>query len=331
MGVVFWASESQMARFTNLRVPQNSLPDVYLQMDVGSRNKCLVSGRAGTTAKRSDSRLAKASWRCRTEQREGAPPVYVADSKQRPSYLFVPFTDVHDLVYPLVYEEIRAGESLDLPALRWVHLYFNRQFAGLYLEVSLPGRFFASQRLEARNAGLPEPPSHDETTTEVPEPERLELLGVVDDALVCFDRKMRPVCPIYNLAVADGVFPRPRMNDGIALLYQLSPPPAYHFILSDESYETLEPFPIPTNLATLLPRDVYRDQRYRRWQTPPAPPEALATRYGARLRDHEEFVQEHLQDLAESIQATCALLPCDGAAEVERLTSSLAAHWFMGS
>jgi hypothetical protein len=336
-GLAFWASKTRLALLANLRVPQNTFPDVYLHMDVGSTTKCLVSGRSGTTEKRSDKGLAKASWRCRLETTPGKAPVFVANSKQRPSYLFAPLTAVSDLAYPLVYEEVRAGETLDLPDMHWVHLYYNRQFQGLYLEISTPGRHFAAQRMGADLTRT------DLTRTAIPlplprgrhpepkGPAKLEFLAVKGSALVCFDRKMRPVCPVYNLAVADGIFPRPKIVPAISLLEWLSPPPAFTFILSNHSNDLLEPFPIPVNLGELLERKPYVDQRYRRWQKPGPPPEHLEEQYARLFAAQSERTENHLQDLAEAIRASCVVMGCNAAEQIERLAAGATGRWLMDS
>ena len=356
LGVIaFWASDSRMAQLSNLQVPQDTFPEVYVQMDVGSDTKCLVSGRSGTTEKRSDESLAKASWRCRTEMPPGQPPVFVADSKRQPSFLFVPFTAVSDLMYPYVYDEVRAGEDLALPNLHWVHLYYNRQFQGLYLEISLPGRHFAAERLESALAGTldqateavdgqvdeavsdeavsDEAVSDEAVSDEVgaPEPEHLELLSAKGSALVCFDRKMRPVCPVYNLAVADGIFPRPQSSAGVAFLQHLSPPPAFSFILSDRRYDVLEPFPLPIDLGALLRREPWMDQRYQRWQEPAIAPPALEQHYAHLLRGNEKAIKTRLHHLTTSIRASCVVMECDVAAELERLAASPSGRFLLDS
>jgi hypothetical protein len=330
--VAWAASHTPNAQRANLRVPQNAFPEVYIQGDVDSDSKCLVGDRAATTAKRSESRLGKASWRCRTETRTGAPPAFVADSKRQPSFLFVPVTDVEDLAFPLAYEMIRQGESLALPRQRWVHLFYDRHFLGLYLEVTLPGRHFAAERLEARVASEPPPPTEDEE--EGPGAEKLELLSVRGDELRCFDRKMRPVCPVYNLALADGVFPRPHFEPGTALLGALvAASPARTFILSDARYDHLEPLPLAVDPGALLDRDPYVDQRYQRWQEIPGDPLAgeLAARYRERLLEDTELLETYRQGLTTSLAASCAIMHCEPEVLWRRLSEGPVARWLEAS
>ena len=311
VGVVYLASQRQGVRFANLAVPDD-LPAVYVQMDVGSRpgsdfRKCLVSSRGGTTAKRSESRLAKASWRCRVEG-EGWSPVLVADSKEEPSALFVPQVEVTDLAFPLVYEVARGAHDRPWPAMRWVRFYYERQFRGLYLQIFTPGRAFATEH----ELGHP------------------EILAVRDDRLVCFDRKLRPVCPIYTLAVADAIFPRPRSSPAAELLHRLLPPEVRTFVITDLDYTTLEPFPLPVVLErALAPGQPWVDQRYRRWWQDDPEPSGSAGDMALRQRAAEQAIAlgETLAALEAIVPASCAMMGCETESELERLRSSAARRW----
>ena len=326
---VAWAAQhTPNARRANLRVPLDTFPEVYIQGDVDSDTKCLVGDRDATTAKRSESRLGKASWRCRVEARPDAPSTFVADSKLQPSFLFVPVTDVEDLAFPLAYEAIRQGESLPLPRQRWVHLFYDRHFQGLYLEILLPGRHHAAERLEVRLAS--ELPSAEDTEEEAPKAEKLELLTVHGDELRCFDRKMRPVCPVYNLALADGVFPRPHYTPGIALLGALvADAPARTFVLSDARYDHLEPLPLAVDPGALLAREPYVDQRYSRWQEIPGNPleGELAERYRERLLTDPELLEVYRSNLTDSLTTSCAIMNCEPQVLWQRLSDGPVAHW----
>ena len=311
--LAWFAQQSRLARTAQLAVPQGSFPELYVQMDVGSdpgseRRKCLVSSRSGTTLKRSESRLAKASWRCWVTGSVGA-PVVVADSKTEPSSLLVPHTAVSDLAFPLVYEVARNEESETWPRMRWVHFFYERQFRGLYLQIDLPGRFFAAEH------GLGRP----------------ELLAVEGDRLVCFDRKMRPVCPTYVLAVADAVFPEPRRSTAGTMLEALLGEGQRTYVLSDVDYSRLEPFPIPVALAGVLETDeTFVDQRYRRWLDGAAeageegrfPPSIVA-----RAAAEAPAIRAALEAMGPSLDASCTVLECDAAAERERLSQGPASAW----
>lgn len=315
VGVVYLASHRRGARFANLDVPE-AMPAVYVQMDVGSREgsdfrKCLVSSRSGTTAKRSESRLAKASWRCRVEG-EGWAPVLVADSKEQPSAIFVPQTLVGDLAFPLVYEVVRDAHDRPLPAMRWVRFYFERQFRGLYLQVFTPGRAFAAEH----QLGRP------------------EILAVSGDRLVCFDRKLRPVCPTYNLAVADAVFPEPRPSAGAALLHSLLPEGVRTFVISELDYTTLEPFPLPVVLEeAMVPGEPWVDARYRRWWEGDgvAEPGASDELFEERAAGNRQAIREAVEALEEILPASCGVQDCDPEAELERLRGSPAMGWLAGA
>ncbi len=294
LAAVYLGSRSSLARFANLRLPETSLRESYVQMKVGSSEKCLVTDRAGTTEKRSEDALAKASWKCRRPGEDGA---LIAISKNRPSYLYVPHAAVDDLAYPWVYEVAREGEEELLPRLRWVHFFFNRQFQGLYLQVTLPGRDYGEKR------GLG----------------RLELLAVRGDEVVCFDRKMRPVCRVLTAAIADGVLPQPEVGEVAALLTALSPPAASTYFLSEQQPGSLRPFPIPLSLGAVVPtaEDPYRDQRYRAWQTLPEAPAAARQRLLERLGGRREELREHLADLGRAIAASCAVQTCEAGGGVD--------------
>lgn len=324
----FWAPRSKMARLANLEVPNSSFASVYVQMKADGRGgKCLVSGRAGTTEKRSDEGLAKASWRCRLVVQERQPLVLLAESKNEPSFVFVPVSEVEDPYYPWLYESLRSEAEGSLPPMRWVHLFYNRQFQGLYLQASLPGRHFAAQRLERRRAGA-EGSAGEAAPAEA---ERLELLTVRGDRLTCVDRKLRPLCPIYTLAVADGVFPRPMSDPTTELLSWLldtgSAGRSVSFILSDRHYDTLERFPLPFAAERWLGDEPFRDGRYHQWQSAPDPaPEVQASLY-SRLEGVETELETLGKDLDASIRASCVVMGCDAAELSARLASSPSRRW----
>ena len=318
-----WASDRPMARFSTLDVPEDpAIPEVYLQMKTASSTKCLVGGRGRTTSKRSEEDLGKASWRCRLEG--PAPSTFVAQSKLEPSFLFVPVTAVTDPGFPTVYQSLRSQLPWPAPDMRWVHLYHNRQFQGLYLEVQLAARAFAAEQ----DMG------------------RLELLAARGDELICFDRKMRPVCPIYNLAVADGVFPKPLPSSALQQLFSLTAAaaeaqdmtPERAFVISDGDvqdtaqieagerwdYTSLLPFPLPFSLHDALPSaaEPYRDGRYSRWfQDQPVddeapPPQAL-----------DDDTQAALTALPSSFAASCQVMECNADVLLQRLRGGPSLAW----
>lgn len=326
-GVMLLASQRQMARFANLAVPEGPFGAVYVQMDVGSTTKCLVSDRGGTTVKRSEARLARASWRCRVEGDSAAPTV-VADSKEQPSFVFVPMTAVEDLGYPWIFEAVRRADGLPVPGMRWVNFHYNRQFQGLYLEIATPGRQFMMENGRAALAqqGLTE------AGHEVPRP---ELLAVDGDRLVCFDRKMRPSCPTYNLAVADAVFPVPSSTPARTFLRRFLDPSVFTFIIyeTNEAYGTdygvLEPFPLPVALGRLLDGgEGWVDQRYRRWRLDETDVDAATeSRYHDALLDQRDAVAAELEALGASIDASCVVMECDALTERARLEESVGIAW----
>lgn len=275
--------------------------------------------------------------------------VILAESKREPSFAFVPVTDIEDPFFPWLYETLRQEESDSgallagaLPPLRWVHLYYNRQFLGLYLQVSLPGRHFADLRLQAEGVagetnrvapgeGAPGEGSQKEAPAEA---ERLETLIVAGDRLVCADRKLRPICPIYNLAVADGVFPQPVRRPETDLLSWLlaarAPRRSFTFILSDRRYEELEVFPLPFDPSAWLGGEPYQDRRYLQWQGTVAPEKNHMHKLQQRVRPHVEELDPLAADLKSSIRASCRMTSCASEALIERLEASPSRRWALG-
>lgn len=301
------ASQSPMARFSNLARPEVSFPDVYVQMKVGSDEKCLVSGRAGTTVKRSESSVARTRWDCRFVEHSGGATTVIAIDKNRPSWLFVPFTEVEDLAFPIVYGAVRETLERPMPRVRWVHFFFNRQLRGLYLEVQLPGRRFASDH----------------------ELGRLELLTASGDEMVCFDWKMRAICRVYEAMVADAIFPAPATDQGLRFLSGLAPSASRSFILSELDLETLVPYPLPVAVDRLIPsgRDPYHDERFRRWQGAAPVTAETEARYAEAVRDSEPPVATFLDDLRRSIEVSCSVLPCDPEPYLARLENEPTRLW----
>lgn len=318
LAVAWLATQSPRARFSNLKVPAEGFAEVYLQSEPGKADKCLVGGRGRTTAKRSEDKGGKASWRCR--QIGEGPSIHLAESKLEPSYLFVPVTQVHDLAFPLVYDSLRQELPLPMPAMRWVHFFHHRQFQGLYLEIQLPARAFAAENQLGR----------------------VELLAMADNRLLCFDRKLRPVCPIYNLALADGILPMPLGNDASRRLFALAAAGGERqFVLSDTDYRLLYPMPMPVALHELLPRDgLYRDQRYRRWLDDDAAEalavtsdEALAVRHDAvtpgdaAAPPSGDALAAFQLHLPASLAATCEVMTCDAESLLSSLERSPSLRW----
>ena len=145
IGAGIITSRSRLSEFSNLQLPEVSFQQTYVQMNERSTNSCTVTDRAGTTVKRSETDRAKSDWECRQVGEAEGPLVLLAISKKQSSYLFVPFTSVSDLLYPFVYEIVRTTQKLNIPRIVWTHLFLNRQFRGLYLQITLPGDKFSEE------------------------------------------------------------------------------------------------------------------------------------------------------------------------------------------
>jgi len=307
IGAGITASRSRLAEFSNLQLPEVSLQQTYVQMNVGSTNPCTVTDRAGTTVKRSETDRAKSNWEClQVEEAEG-PLVLLAISKKQYSYLFVPFTSVSDLLYPFVYEIVRTTQKLNIPRIVWTHLFLNRQFRGLYLQITLPGDKFSEEHRMGR----------------------LELLTVTGEYLVCLNENLRPICPVYSELIGSGVFPRPNLTDSYAFLNSLLSQPSRTYLLPERNSQIVEPFPVPVVLAELIAgsSERYSDERYTSWQI------ALNMRsyekfdFSRLFNDKRPEVEKHLRELQLSIEASSGVMVFDPRLALRMLKESPTRQW----
>jgi hypothetical protein len=268
------ASQTRLARLSNMEVPAEPFAHVYVQSKIGSDEKCLVTDRQGATLRRSEPNLAGSRWRCSWTEGAVGERTLVTLTGKEPSYVFVPASRVLDPAFPWIYEAVRQGRvdaagKLLLPRLRWVHLFHDRRYQGFHLQLRLPDKRFADNR----HLG------------------RVELMSAQGDHLYCWNRKLRPTCTLWSENfIAEAVFPEPRVDAGLALLDGLLPPElsrAYYLsafpltpvggLYPDTEEESppsppddvghLHPLPLPFALEGALgePMEPYIDSRYRRW------------------------------------------------------------------
>ncbi len=267
-------------RLANLDVTGAGVSALYIQMDPRIPGKCYATDRQGSTLRRSDDPAARVPWeflRGTDTPDTGGLAHWLLRSKAHGAYLLVPVFAVRDWTYPYFHEFARAhGANADLPKVRWVRLFVNRIYNGLYLRVDLP----SDPPGRARAGGLTR-----------------ELLMVSGARMGCTDNRLSSPCTVYPALVADGKFPAPLPpSDRIRWLLSLSD--------VDESLLVLEPaepygvtcMPVPVSL-----REEYRlimgealptvlDDRFLRWSRDgregPEPPDGIFTpREVASLRD----------------------------------------------
>lgn len=294
---VFASRNTHLGRVTNLALG-GDFPEVYVQFKVDDANRCLVTDRGGSTADRAAPELMPARWYCdRTgPDRQGLLTIDGA----RASYLFVPFEKVADPVFPFLYEAATAaaGEP-PLPRLRWVQLFVNRGYRGLFLQVTLPSRDF----FEDKQLG------------------ELELMVVEGkNALSCYDRKLRSLCPIYTLLVVDSIFPHPKYPPVASRLAALLPPDVPRaFLLSEKGADTLRSWPLPFAFQEMVPPagKPYDDHRLDSWR-PAAEASAPAPWPGADDLSADDIAGR----LAAGVAASCEARGCDPAPLFERIRTS---------
>ncbi len=252
--VAAWvAGRGSLSQKATVQVPEEPLRHVYVQSKVGSADKCLVTDRAGATVRRSEPELGKMRWKCRWSDGPDGPWLSALTGKE-PSFLFVPEAAVVDPAQPFVYEAVRGLEDLPLPRVRWVHLFFDRSYRGLFLQVRLPDKKLTT-RLELG---------------------RGEFLSVDGSTASCWSRKLKPTCLLWNSAfIAEAIFPDPAWSPGSTLLNDLlsdTQLTTRTFLLTElpKGKSHLWPWLLPVDLSRQLQgsgpeASPYRDQRYLRW------------------------------------------------------------------
>ena len=258
VGVGWLAMYSPLARQASKQVPDEPFRHVYVQSKIGSATKCLVTDRAGATARRSEPELSRARWKCRwIDGPDG--PVLAALTGKKPSYLFIPEAAVVDPVLPLVYEAVRKAEQLPLPRVRWVQLFHDRRYRGLYLQLRLADKVWSTE-LELGRA---------------------ELLETHGASAKCWNRKLEPACLLWNGAfIAESIFPQPAWSPGLALLHGLLADSGFEpraFVLTElpRDEHHLWPLPLPVDLSRQLAPSRYDDTRYAEWSRPTTAPAAI--------------------------------------------------------
>ena len=253
------ASRSPLNQKATVQVPEEPFRHVYVQSKVGSADKCLVTDRAGSTVRRSEPELGRMRWKCRWSDGPDGPWLSALTGKE-PSYLFVPEVAVADPAQPFVYEAVRALEDLPLPRVRWVHLFFDRSYRGLFLQIRLPDKRLMSKLELGRG----------------------ELFSVDGTTASCWSRKLKPTCLLWNSAfIAEAIFPDPAWSPGLALLNDLMSETELKtraFVLTElpKGEHHLWPWPLPVDLSRQLQgtgpeASPYRDQRYLRWSSSSVP------------------------------------------------------------
>ena len=309
LAIAVWASQRGIGRISNLALP-GGFTEVYVQYKVGDPTRCLVTDRGGTTVSRSESDLQAARWNCRLSS--GGEALQVLDGK-RASFLFVPFEEVVDPVYPFLYEALRhlEGEK-PLPRLRWVHLFIDRTYRGFFLQVTLPTRDFA----EDKQLG------------------ELEMLTVRGSELFCYDRKLRGLCPIYGGLIAESIFPSPDWSPASHRLAALLPGDLPRsFLLSDQPGDNLRSWPLPFDLSRFTvvagedPRPFY-DQRFEAWRAPASQVEGIEGELLARAALAAKMPELQAGLVAERLRgalaASCGVRGCDAKMLAARIEQSAA-------
>jgi hypothetical protein len=303
LSIAVLAQRTPTGRLATLEIPPG-LTEVHITFKVGDPDRCLVSDRGSATVDRSAPELAAARWHCARHgafDRPGGPVLSALDG-QRGAWLFVPYRDVADPGLPPVYEALREvpGEP-PLPRLRWVQLFTDRVYRGLYLQVTLPGNDFSEEK------GLP----------------RIETLATQGADLHCIDRKLRGVCPIYGFLTAESIFPVPTYSAATRQLAALLPAALPRvFLLEDGGPQyRLRPWPLPFDLPAVVANGIpaARDERIARWSE--ASPETLAVPL-AGLPDAGTLRQQ----LRAALRAGCQVQACDEG-DLRRLEESPSLRW----
>lgn len=309
LAIAVWASQRGIGRISNLALP-GGFTEVYVQYKVGDPSRCLVTDRAGATVRRSEPDLQAARWNCRLSS--GGEALQVLDG-QRASFLFVPYEEVVDPVYPFLYEALRQldGEK-PLPRLRWVHLFVDRTYRGFFLQATLPTRDFA----EEKQLG------------------ELEMLTIRGSELFCYDRKLRGLCPLYGALIAESIFPSPDWSPASHRLAALLPADLPRsFLLSDQPGDNLRSWPLPFDLPRFTvvageDQHSYYDQRLETWRVPAGQVEGIDRDLLARAALAAKMPELRAGLVAERLRgalaASCGVRGCDAKALAARIDQSAA-------
>jgi hypothetical protein len=241
-------------RLSNLAVGGSEVPSVYVTLDPRVPGRCSVTDRQGSTDRRSEDPDARRVWtflRGGGDAESGNLAHWLVRSKQRGAFLLVPLFEVPSFAYPYFHQFARDhGEAVELPEVKWVRLFVNRIYHGLYLQVWLP-----SLGADPGGGGL-----------------RPELLMVEGARMACADTRLAAPCRVYPELVALGRFPESESpTEAEAWLLGLAPLDERLVVLQPtEPYAAVQ-VPMPVSLREEYRRvtgdalPVFLDDRFLAW------------------------------------------------------------------
>lgn len=245
-------------RRSNLDVGSSEVPSIYVQMDPSLPSRCTVSDRQASTLRRSDDPRQGQNWtfvRSNGDRDSGNLAHWLLRSKQRGTFVLVPLFDAPNWAYPYFHAFAREhGSAASLPNVRWVRLYVNRVYHGLYLQVWLPAA------TDGRGGALV-----------------AELLMVSGARMACADARLAAPCRVYPELVALGKFPQESQPTGLERwLFTLTAVQERLAVLQPSEPYAATAVPMPVSLqeeyARIMggPLETLLDERFATWSAPGA-------------------------------------------------------------
>ncbi len=238
LSVGLWRYRAEKRATGNLVLTSPGVSSTYLTVVPGNKGRCWLSGRRWSTLRRSDTRPQRPTFDyfvSLPKKEKNDKPIFLLRSKVKGVHLFVPCEKVDDWDLPFLNEELaKELPQSSLCHMKWTTLFFERRYAGFYLQVKLP--FDLRKKLggpESRRAIV-------------------EFNEEGEGIAVC--TRLQWPAAYFRKAVSDGRFPtvyKPK-NHLLWLLHSFCPPVRSCYIMEQNPRFRLLPLPIPFSLKDIL-------------------------------------------------------------------------------
>jgi hypothetical protein len=221
-------------RFVNMDVSSQDIPEQHIVFSKTEPGRCLLGGRDNSNIRRDEKKFGGKMRHCEVfSSKPNMRPTYLLRSRRSGTTFLVPAAQVRDWTYPFLYESLIEKYSLErLPRTKWVRLYVNQQFKGVYFQTSLPFKKL-KEKLEKR-------------PTE-------EIIAVHGGGLQVLNWHLMDGGRLLTSAVAEGKLPKfAEMVDGAQWLMSNRPYTELYGFVDENDVFTMSAMPTPVSLL-----DVY--------------------------------------------------------------------------
>jgi hypothetical protein len=233
--LVWYLGDSTPAqRFVNMDVSSQEIPEQHIVFSKTEPGRCFLGGRKNSNIRRDEKKFGGKMRHCQVFSQETAiRPTYQLRSRRSGTTFLVPASELRDWTFPFFYESLIEKFSLEsMPRTKWVRLYVNQQFKGVYFQTSLPFKKL-KEKLEKR-------------PTE-------EIIAIQEGRLQVLNWHLVDGGRLLTSAIAEGKIPKFReLSDAQQWLMSHRPYPEMYGFIDEADVFTMQAMPTPASLI-----DVY--------------------------------------------------------------------------